>query len=211
MPKYHSQTAQFIATVVQNIPEVSGEMMQRWIEDPLGLQRALETLCIKPKPKPKFEAWRTIKLGIGPKTGDDFRSVLRDGILKLSDWASDVLGQPAFTVATDEIEVNLAKVSVAELGFEQGARRDQIFESAKEFGLELCPPEVGPQLRLQYKDYPNNEWLLVGMEPIIASSGHPYVFSVECDDSGLWLSNAYGSPHYFWTAEGQWIFVSPRK
>ena len=159
------------------------------------------------QPGTRFEAWRTIKLGTGPKTGDDFRSVLRDGNLRLNNWASDILGKPAFTVATKETEVDLVKVSVAELGFEQGARRDQIFERAKELGLELCPAEVGPQLRSQYKDQPNGEWLLIGMKPIVGSDGRPRVFFV---GRGV-LFSLYGKPAHVWHTDDQWVFVSPRK
>jgi len=38
----HSQTAQFIAVVAQNLPEISSDIMQHWIENPQLLQRVLE-------------------------------------------------------------------------------------------------------------------------------------------------------------------------
>jgi len=153
-----------------------------------------------------FPIWKTIKLGTG-KTVGDFRNDLRRGNLKLGDWASDIIGKPAFTTATEETEVDLVRVAVAELGFKKGARRDQIYERANEFGLELCPAEVGPQLRLQYQDQPNKEQILIGMEPIIVSDGTPRAFGIESLDSELWLSAYYGSPGRDWDAEHQWVFV----
>ncbi|MBI3337653.1 MAG: hypothetical protein HY005_03515 [Candidatus Staskawiczbacteria bacterium] len=42
---YHKQTAEFIATVAQNMPEISDEVMQNWIENPRGLQKFLAGLC----------------------------------------------------------------------------------------------------------------------------------------------------------------------
>jgi len=205
---YDHQTAKFLAVVGENMPDIPIDVMQGWIENPRGLRKVLESaLC----PPSEVRVWRTIKLGTGPKTADDLRHALRDGNLRLSDRTSDILGKPAFTVATEETEVDLIKVSVAELGFEQGARREKIYERAKNLDLELCPAEVGPQLRLQHKDQPNGEWLLIGMEPIIDSGGYPHVFHVERYDSERWLYSGYGNPDYFWVAGNQWVFVSPRK
>ena len=152
--------------------------------------------------------WKTIKLGT-LKTADEFRKALKDNGFNISDWANNILGRPAFTAATEEIEVDLVKVTVGELGFKKGARRDQIYDRAKELGLELCSPEVGPQLRLQYQDQPNGEWVLVGMEPIVDSVGGPKLFGVARIGSGLWLSGSWGSTDYFWIADYRWVFCRP--
>ena len=158
----------------------------------------------------KFSTWKTVKLGTGLKSADDFRRTLNAGGIKISDWANDILGKPAFSVAAEATEVDLIKVTVAELGFKKGARRDQIYERAKELGLQLCPPEVGPQLRLQYQDQPNNEWILVGMEPITDSDGNLNVFSVKRDDSELWLNSNWSNPDNVWNPDNHLAFVFPR-
>jgi hypothetical protein len=121
-----------------------------------------------------------------------------------------MLGNPAFTVAAEEVTVDLVRVTVQELGFKNDANYDQICKRAEELGLELCPPEVGPQLRLRYKNQPNGEWILVAMEPIVDSNGHPRVFLVECIDSKLWLNSDGRSPDSFWNATCQWIFCRPK-
>jgi hypothetical protein len=175
-----------------------------------GVKRFLSGEPIIKQAKRKFKIWKTIKLGTG-KTADDFRQVLNVGEFRLSEWASDILGKRDFTIVAEETEVDLVKVTVAELGFKKGARRDQIYARAKELGLELCPPEVGPQLRLQYQDQPNGEWILVAMEPIIGSGGYPLVFYVERPASGLWLLSIWGHPDLFWSAGSQWVFCRPRK
>ena len=158
-----------------------------------------------------FKVWRTIKLGTGLKTSDDFRKSIKANGMNVGDRASDILEKPDFTSAVGETEVDLVKVTVAGLGFKQGARRDQIYERARELGLELCPPEVGPQLRLQYKDQPIGEWLLIAMEPFAGSDGCLRVFDVWHDGRGLWLDGYYGRPGYFWGPGSQWVFVRPRK
>ncbi len=176
-----------------------------------GVKRFLSGETMVKETEHEFDIWKTIKLGTGPKTADDFRKVLKDNGFKISGWASDILGKHDFTVAPEETELDLVKVTVDELGFKKGARRNQIYERAKELGLELCPPEVGPQLRLQYQDQPNGEWVLVAMESIIASDGIPRVFRVEGDDSELWLISYWSNPDNFWDAGHQWVFCRPRK
>jgi len=175
-----------------------------------GVKRFLSGETLIKEAEREFKIWKTIKLGTGLKTAEDFRCFLRVGGFRLSDWASDILGKPAFKVADEETEIDLVMVTVGELGFKKGARRDQIYERAKELGLELCPAEVGPQLRLQYQDQPDGEWIIVAMEPIIASGGDPDVFSVGCRDS-VWLHGGWGYPDRFWLAAFQWVFGRPRK
>ena len=182
-------------------------MKQGWIQNPKALQRVLRDALCPPKATPEFRIWKTLKLGTGLKTADDFRHALHEGGFRIGNWANDILGKPAFTVATEETEVDLVKVTVSKLGFKQGARRDRIYERAKELGLELCPAEVGSQLRLQDKDQPNNEKLLIGMELVIVSDGNPRGFGVERLDLELWLSAYYGSPDYVWDADVQWVFA----
>jgi hypothetical protein len=161
--------------------------------------------------KRKFKTWKTIKLGTGLKTADDFRRALSDGGFRLSEWVNDILEKPAFTVATEETEVDLVKVTIAELGFKKGAQRDQIYERAEKLGLEFCSSEVGTQLRLQYKNQPNGEWIVVAMEPIIDSDSDPWLFTVERDDSRLWFSGCWGDLDRFWGPIDQWVFCRPRK
>ena len=176
-----------------------------------GVKRFLSCETVIQVAEHKFKTWKTIKLGTGLKTADDFRKTLKDNGFNISGWANDILRKPAFTVAAEETEVELVKVTVAELGFKRGARHEQTYERAKEFGLELCPPEVGPQLRLQYQDQPNGEWILVAMEPIIVSGGDPELFNVGRSDSGLWLSSYWSSPGIFWYADCRWVFCRPCK
>ena len=206
-----SQVLKFGATVLQNLPEMSEDVMQGWIENPLALQRVLRSVLIPPRDGVELKAWKIIKLGTGPKTADDFRKAIKDCGMKISDWANSILGRPEFRVAAGETEVDLVKVTVAELGFKEGATREQIYARAKELGLEICPPEVGPQLRLQYKGQPMNEWLLIGMESVRDSDGALHVFYVVRHASGFWLDRHYGSPDYFWPTAYRWVFVLPRK
>jgi len=153
-----------------------------------------------------FLIWKTIKLGTYKNVDALRNSIKSDGNIEISDWANDILGKPAFTVAGAEEEIRLVNVSVADLGFKNGATYKDICAKAKELGLELCPNEVGPQLRLQYKDQPKGEYLRIVMEPISGSSGDLNIFGVEHDGDDLWLHSCHGFSDYFWRANYRFVF-----
>lgn len=180
--------------------KLGGEEGTEWLA-------AFKRFLRKEEPWPKFPIWKTINLCTGLKAADDFRKAITSAGMKIGKWANDILGRPEFAVATEETEIDLVVVSVAELGFKGGVIRQDIFKRALALGLELCPNEVGPQLRLQYKDQPKGEWLLIGMEPITDSDGNLKVFNVEHDDNGLWLRSEYVSPVHFWDGDDRLVFA----
>ncbi|MFH1388999.1 MAG: hypothetical protein ABIG86_03200, partial [Patescibacteria group bacterium] len=62
--------------------------------------------------------------------------------------------------------------------------------------------------RLQYPDQPDNEWLVIAMEPLRDSDGVPSLFDVYCHGGTRWLSANYGKPDDFWHASDRFVFVS---
>ena len=154
-----------------------------------------------------FRVWKTIKLGTGLRTADEFRGALKSHRFQIGDRGNDILGRPTFTMATKETEVDLVVVSVAELGFNYGASRGNIYQRAQELGLELCPAEVGPQLRLQYKDQPCGEWLIIGMQPLTGSDGILCVFCVRHQDDGISLYGYGGHATSVWDSDSRWVFL----
>ncbi len=222
MTTYHSQTGKFVAAIAQNLPQdISDDVMQGWIENPKALQNVLRSALCPPTETAEFEAlrvteikaWKQIKLGIGLGTADGFRKAIINSGLRISDWAIDMLANKAFTAAIKEQEIDLVVMSVKELGFKRITRYHQICARAKELGLELCPAEVGPQLRLQYLDQPKNEWLVIAMmEGIRDSSGHGlFTFCVGHNQDGRWLRVEHGYYDCAWDLNEQFVFVLPRK
>lgn len=160
---------------------------------------------------PEFSIWKTIKLGTNLKTADDFRRAIKQANMKISDWGNDILDKPSFTVNEMEMDVDLVNVSMMDLGFKDKAYRRDIIAKTLSLGLELCPAEVGPQLRLQYADQPKGEWLIIEMEPITDPNGNLHVFYVGRDRIECWLRGDYGYPDGFRSAHHRFIFVRPRK
>jgi hypothetical protein len=104
----------------------------------------------------KLSVLKTIKLG-ACKTSEEYRKALEEAAYRVGDWGNDILGKTA--CAQEETEVDLVAPSVKELGFNDGAYYKEICTKALELGLELCAAEVGPALRLVYKDQSRGEWL----------------------------------------------------
>ena len=91
-------------------------------------------------------------------------------------------------------QVDMIRLTVADLGFPNGATKEQIYKRKEELGLDLCPAEVGPNYRLQYADQPIGEYVYVGMEPILGTGGDPRVFSVGRGGGGSWLGSGWARP-----------------
>jgi len=158
----------------------------------------------------KLKVWKTIELGVFQST-NAYLKVLHTADVKIGYHASKILKKQEFTVASQKREVKLVKLTLPELGFPNGALLEEIYARAKELGLDVCPAEVGPALRLAYKDQPNGEWLLIAMEPISDSGvggGPPDRIVLEIGHVGgsLWLDNRYFRPVLLLPAD-HWVFV----
>lgn len=175
--KLIARFAENISKIVEGIPS---EIIQFWINRPTLFQAAMKEILSRPR----FKTWKTIKLGTDFKTAGDLGRALDKEGYNVNVPAINILYHPDFTVTAKETSIDLVLVCGAELGFEGLVNRDSIYARAKKFGLKLCPAEVGPQLRLQYKDQSVFEQLLIGMEPIKDSEDCLQIFGVACGMQG---------------------------
>jgi hypothetical protein len=157
-----------------------------------------------------FVVWKKIKLGTGLKTAESFRFAFGMVDCFVGELASDLLAIREFTVASEELEVELAEVSNTALGFPHGASIRQTYARAKELGLDLCPSEVGPQLRLQYDDQPKGKLVSIAMEPIGRYGGDQNIFYLDNDGQKLWLHGFDGRLATCRPGNEIWIFVRRR-
>jgi hypothetical protein len=114
---------------------------------------------------PSFPTWKTVKVGMY-KSVDEILGILkkRNFIIQNESW--DQLTRPElWKLAETETEIELVRVTAADLGFTEEASRGAIYDRAREIGLETVTTEAGVMLRLDMPKHPdwNHEELLLEM------------------------------------------------
>lgn len=158
--------------------------------------------------KAAFPIFKTITIGLYD-SAKAYRKALDKSGFRIGDWASDILDK--IRVSRKQIQLDLVKVTVRDLGFTESTPLKQIYAKAKELGLEPCPSEVGPALRLAYADQPNGELIYVAMEPITVSDGSLGLFEVSHGPADRWLYSGFDHPAHTWGLAYSFVFVRPRK
>lgn len=148
----------------------------------------------------------SVEIGNIP-TKEAVEGALTQRQIQISSYARDLLHSPDFTVAQQSEQINLVHLTVGDLGFTNGATTEEIYAKANEFGLDLCPAEVGPQLRLQEETEGRfGEYFFVAMKQIPDSSGDPGVFYLVRSAVGQWLGADYARPGSRWNSGNLFVF-----
>jgi hypothetical protein len=157
--------------------------------------------------------WRSVTIG-------EYKGVnaLRAAIdaspcrIELGDSADEILGRPAFPYRQTRRQLDLVVVSVAALGFgPDGASLGDIYKRAVRIGLELCPAEVGPMLRLSYLDQPVEQSLHIAMRAVRTYDGELIDLTLLNGGAGLLLLiGGDASPDLVLDGTTRLVFVRPR-
>ena len=103
-------------------------------------------------------------------------------------------------------------LSAADLGVESDqASLAEVYQRARHAGLELCPAEVGPQLRLDYRNQPLGEALDIAMEPVATYRGEPTILTLANWGTGLLLIGRDGRPNSMVFRKSRFVFALPTK
>lgn len=125
-------------------------------------------------------------------------SALRAHDVRLNQAAEALFADPRFVPASQSRVIEIAALSVADLGFSAGAPYARLTAGALESGLVECPLELGPHLRMQFLDQPEGA---AGFPQTHgqAPPGSITVASVPLDDrdetpKGFYLRRIHGVP-----------------
>ncbi|KKS21048.1 MAG: hypothetical protein UU77_C0009G0010 [candidate division WWE3 bacterium GW2011_GWC1_41_7] len=153
----------------------------------------------------KWPVWRTVELGMY-KNAVEMIIAIQNREIFVSDVGIEMLNNIPYLDSRQKL--CLAVLSVEELGiFAKVTTTKRVYTVAKKLGLSLCPEEVGPQLRIEYKDQPDGETLFIAMEPVLISSGYEKMFDVKCQGGKKWLGFTSGSSNYTWRPFDRFVFV----
>ena len=134
---------------------------------------------------------------------------LKQRKLKSETLPTRILGRPAFSYVTSKTEMQLVLVSASELGVDTKSNLSDVYILAKGLGLTLCPGEVGPQLRLDYRDQPIGEVLDIAMEPVATYSGDLAILSLINFGQGLALIGGDGRSDIIVSRTRRFVFALP--
>ena len=157
----------------------------------------------------KLLYWKVIKLGTF-KTTNELRHVILGQGNEITGWAGDIIDK--ITLSQIETEIALYVMTVKDLTGKDRATIQEIHDAIKARGGQLCPAEVGPQLRLQYQDQSFNESLYIAMETIVGSAGSLYTFCVNANRRGSdrFLSANRAESGNYWSGSHRFVFVYGR-
>ena len=160
----------------------------------------IEHIYISPERKIRLDSVK-----IGGKSAQQLEKEIEQ-IGKINPYAKDMLHSPDFTTLKNPASLRIINLKVRDLGFSEWATTDQIYKRAQELGLDLCPAEVGPHLRLKDQDQSLDDSYYIGMKQIADSGGGPHVFKVVRSDDGLWLDDRWAWPGDGWRPDDEFIF-----
>lgn len=155
--------------------------------------------------------WKTITIGTFANSLTLRNELDRKGC-NVGGQAAEILARPTFDVSSQKTNVELARVSPAQLGFTSDtATLANVYARAQQVGLKLAAAEVGPQLRIQYFDQPIGEFLIIGMDPIKTWGGEPIILNVANGGAGLILLGQDGRAEADIPVTSRFIFVRSYK
>lgn len=156
-----------------------------------------------------FPIWKIVSLGTFANT-HDMVTALDNAHVAVGDLADEAMHRPAFTLAKSRFDVAVVVVSGAQLGAdEKDVLQSQVLERGRRLGLDLCPPELAVQLRLQYMDQPPGEFLDLAMEPIPAYGGQPVSFALGNGSAGLILVGSRATKDAIVPQNRKFVFARP--
>ena len=151
---------------------------------------------------------RTMEISIGGLSKEQLAEKVKSA-RSVSPYAKRLMKHESFTTLPVAMITRQIVLTPEDLGFTDRPTiaemldNDRLAEWSRAnlpgWRVELNPPEVGPQLALQYKGQPQNEFLWVAMERIPGSGGRPYIFYLEWNDENICSLDAHWTyPYALW-------------
>jgi hypothetical protein len=158
-------------------------------------------------------------VSIGGLSKPELLAALRAHDVQLNQAAETLFEDPRFTTLRGRHVVEIAALSVADLGFGEGATYGQLVARALESGLVECPLELGPHLRMQLRDQPDGAdgkplshgraphgSITVASSPLDDVDEAPKGFYLRRVNAVSWLRGYWSWPGHIWSPEDVLVF-----
>lgn len=144
---------------------------------------------------------------------------MRQQSIFVNDLGETLLMNESFTTADQVYRLVTVELTVRDLGLSAGATLDQIFHTANLLGLQLCPLELGPHLRLTYLDQPEGFLdkpsriqqapygsITIASEINCEDEDFPKGFYLRKINGELWLRGYLADFKHVWEPDDRFIF-----
>jgi hypothetical protein len=156
---------------------------------------------------------------VGGRTSDELLTDLLAAGIRLNKHAKTLLGSGKFQTEPNSRRMAVVVLSVHDLGLPNGADIQAIYKRALERQLALCPIELAPHFRLQYRDQPEGSIghpssqgvappgsITVACEPIDSDDSFPKGFYLRRIDGELWLRGYCSDGGHPWDSSDRFAF-----
>jgi len=164
---------------------------------------------------------RTVEVG-GLSKGELIEKLKQSSIM-MNEYGKRLFASDQFTTAETKYSLETVELTVGHLGFHEGATTDQIYKRASELGLDLCPVELGPHLRLAYHDQPEGKEenllkkqqapsgsITIASEILSEEDDFPKGFYLRGINGVLWIRGYLADHLHVWNADNHFIFCQTR-
>ncbi|PGS48335.1 helicase [Bacillus sp. AFS041924] len=158
-------------------------------------------------------------VGVGGLTKSQLIEKLQQYSISMNEYGEKLINDEKFITSTSEYSFETVELSVGDLGFFDGATTPQIYKKATELGLELCPIELGPYLRLAYLDQPEvvsenpiklhqapSGSITIASEILSEEEDFPKGFYIRRINDVLWLRGYRADHLHVWNGDDHFIF-----
>jgi hypothetical protein len=160
---------------------------------------------------------------IGGLAKSELIQQLQQFSILINEYAERLLADDKFTTSDTKYSIQTVELTVGNLGFPDGATTDQIFNRASELGLELCPIELGPYLRMEYLDQPEGYTgdplqryqapsgsITIASEILTEDNDFPKGFYLRRINGELWLRGYRADHLHVWNPGDHFIFCKSK-
>lgn len=141
---------------------------------------------------------RTVEIAGLTKT--ELLQKLQENTILINKLGEKLFAANTFQVTDKKYTVHTVELKVRDLGFPEGATLPELYKKAAQFGLQVCPLELGPYLRLEYLDQPEGHegrpiWrnrspygaVTIASEKVSEDIDFPRGFYLRKIEGALWL------------------------
>ncbi|MEO2259629.1 helicase [Paenibacillus amylolyticus] len=158
-------------------------------------------------------------VNVGGLTKPQLIQKLDQHSILLNKYGEQLINDERFIVSNTKQSLQTVELTVRQLGFSDGATTLQLFRRANELGLESCPVELGPYLRLQYLDQPEigstyiseekkapSGSITIASEALTEDIDFPKGFYLRRKNDKLWLRGYLADHLHTWSPHDRFIF-----